>query len=375
MQRRDADDFLLTLVDSGLLQSELAPPLVGGAAVEHVRARLAALGRLDAVQGELEAREDDHAVLVHQPRAEPTLERAAVERAARLVPLLIGLQEALGGAGGGAVQPAGDGRCAGRDHGELRLRRLRSGGARRRATTGSQVGDGDGELSAASRPPASVIGVFVDAIAEAIARGSGEARLDPQRLAAAVPVLARSHAPPTAELFVVPTRPRPRTPPGTGWLLGLHAPAGASFGRFAHALGPAMDAALSELDAAEREVHGEIEHVDVAFAPSPALADLCAYPRTRRRTLALSRWGTDAADELSPGDLELVADPAAPEALALRARQDRTPIAPGAAFAGTLDDRPGRRQPPAGRLEPATAIRPLGAPAGTVRGAWRSSPD
>ena len=51
---------------------------------------------------------------------------------------------------------------------------------------------------------------------------------------------------------MAPVARRPRKPPGTGWLLGLHAPAAASLGRFGHALGADALGAIAELEAAER---------------------------------------------------------------------------------------------------------------------------
>src|SRR6516164_9192608 len=90
--------------------------------------------------------------------------------------------------------------------------------------------------------------------------------------------------------------PRRRGPEGTGWMLGLHAPAGASWGRFATALGAPLSRALADLAAAERAARPEEETLDVSFCPSPALADLCAHPRARRRALALSTWGDDEPD-------------------------------------------------------------------------------
>ena len=64
----------------------------------------------------------------------------------------------------------------------------------------------------------------------------------------------------SAELFLAPVPRRPRKPPGTGWLLGLHAPAGASLGRFGHALGADALGAIAELEAAERRArpHGDL---------------------------------------------------------------------------------------------------------------------
>ena len=121
--------------------------------------------------------------------------------------------------------------------------------------------------------------------------------------------------PDTAELFLIPTPPKRAERPGTGWLLGLHGPAGASLGRFAHALGAAGAEALAEIAAAEARLP---ERLDVAFAPSAELADVCAHPAARGRALAISRW--TAGDDLTLADLALVADPARPDALALRER-------------------------------------------------------
>jgi len=56
--------------------------------------------------------------------------------------------------------------------------------------------------------------------------------------------------PPTAELFLAPAPRRRGEAPGAGWLLGLHAPAGASFGRYLHALGAPLERACHEIAAA-----------------------------------------------------------------------------------------------------------------------------
>ena len=88
----DVDELLLTLVDDGLLQSDLAPPIVGPAPGEHLCARLDALGEADAARAleqanaalaagdlargaaalaSLPGSGDEpgvHAVLVHRPR-------------------------------------------------------------------------------------------------------------------------------------------------------------------------------------------------------------------------------------------------------------------------------------------------------------------
>src|SRR6185436_7412119 len=105
-------------------------------------------------------------------------------------------------------------------------------------------------------------------------------------------------------------------------LLALHAPAGASWGRHAHALGAPLHAALAELATAE-EAAG-LPAADVSYAPSAALADLCAHPRVRRRSLALLSWPEGAATPVRR--LSLAVDPSAPAPLALHRHGD--PIYP-----------------------------------------------
>jgi len=53
----DADELLLTLLDDGLLQSDLAPPIIGPPPGEHLRARLEALGESDAARALARANE------------------------------------------------------------------------------------------------------------------------------------------------------------------------------------------------------------------------------------------------------------------------------------------------------------------------------
>ena len=93
------DEFLLMLVDDGLLVHDGAPPLVGPPPLSWMaerhdewaeRAEILAAPTAAA----LATLEDPlHAVLVHE--GEVTLSRAAVERAAALAPLLFRLQQAL----------------------------------------------------------------------------------------------------------------------------------------------------------------------------------------------------------------------------------------------------------------------------------------
>jgi hypothetical protein len=87
----DTDDFLLMLVDDGLLQSDLCPPLIGPPAHVYLARKLTAI----AWAGPAPQTDDVHAVLVHRPRRTPALDRAAVERASRLVPMLLALNDAL----------------------------------------------------------------------------------------------------------------------------------------------------------------------------------------------------------------------------------------------------------------------------------------
>jgi len=357
----DADELLLTLVDDGLLHSDLSPPIVGAAAGPFMCARLDALGEADAARAleralgalaagdlargaaglaSLPGNDDDagvHAVLVHRPRQPPTLERAAVERAARLAPLIVRLQDALAPpAAERFAQPAlADALDA--------VTELFGGGAFDVAALGAgyygvELHAGARDDDGAVRPPdTKVLTVLLDAIAAAARHRRDEATLDAQALEAALRDVPGPRLPCSAELFVAPVPRRPRKPPGTGWLLGLHAPAAASLGRFGHALGADALGAIAELEAAERRARPLEVSVDVAFAPTPALTDLAARPRTSRRTLALSRWTeadpeAGADDELTPPLLELVADPDAPDALALRERATGTSIVP-ASFA------------------------------------------
>jgi thiopeptide-type bacteriocin biosynthesis protein len=352
----DADELLITLLDDGLLHSDLAPPIVGPPASVHLSARLAALGEEDAaraleqvndalaagdlargseVLGLLPGDGDDagiHAVLVHRPRVPPTLERAAVERAARLAPLLVRLQDALAPpAAERLAQPAlSDALDA--------VTELYGGGAFDVAALaagdyGVELHDQDADDDEAHgrAPDLAVVTLLLDTIAAAARQNRAEATVDLPALTEALGGVAGPRLPCSAELFLAPMPRRPRRPPGTGWLIGLHAPAGASLGRFGHALGRDAADAIAELEAAERVARPLEASVDVAFAPTAALTDLAARPRGARRTLALSRWNEDG-DELAPARLELVADPDDPNGLGLRERTSGLPLVP-ASFA------------------------------------------
>jgi thiopeptide-type bacteriocin biosynthesis protein len=347
----DLDELLLLLVDEGLLHADVTPPLVGRDAATWMHARLARLGRpdlarsLDAARRAL-ARGDFsrgaamfaalpgaadapvHGVLVHGPKRAPTLSRAAVERAAALAPLLFRLQEALAPpASERLAQPALEEAL------EAATERGGAGALDPGALAAGEYGvgptsDADDEPREARPAPPALLGALVDAITAAAREGSAEAVLDPEALADALGEVGPA-PPPTCELFLAPCR-RARAREGEGWLLGLHAPAGSSWGRFAAALGAPLGRALEDLARAERDARPDVETLDVSFAPSPALAELCAHPRVRRRALALSSWpdADDAPADLAARDLELVADPGAAAPLALRPRAGGGPVTP-----------------------------------------------
>jgi thiopeptide-type bacteriocin biosynthesis protein len=348
------DDWLLLLVDEGLLHTDLTPPLVGPPPAVWMRARLdgleraheaatlaraiAALDAGDLAEGRrhLEAlpvattTPAIHGVLVHRPRRTPTLARAAVERAATLAPLLFRLQEALAPpAGERLAQPAVDDAldAATEIHGAgaFELAALDAG------DYGVSLDEPDAR-SRAAPPPAAVLAVLVDAVVAAARARRPEATLDVAALTAAFADTGAA-PPPSCELFLAPAREPRGARAGTGWLLGLHAPAGASWGRFAAALGAPLARALDALGAAEREARPWHEALDVSFAPAPALADLCTHPRARGRALALTAWtDADEADgtraDLTPSALELVASPGAMTPLALRVAAGGAPVVP-----------------------------------------------
>ncbi|MES1164273.1 MAG: thiopeptide-type bacteriocin biosynthesis protein, partial [Verrucomicrobiota bacterium] len=333
------DELLLTMVDDGLLQTELAPPLVGVPAAQYLIGRLRGLGMeaealaLDAAVRVL--RDGDRAggeaalaglpgagggravqaTLVHRPRQPPRIPRAPVARAARLVPLLIRLQQALAPPAAErfeseALSDALDACTEIYGAGAFDLDGL--------ATGQYGVDIEDEEVPAAlQRAVPGVVAFLAEAFARAAHDRRAEVALDAAALSQVLGEPADAALPDTAELFLIPMPPRRGEAAGTGWLLGLHGPAGASLGRFAHALGPAGAEALAEIAAAERP---GAERLDVAFAPSAALADVCTHPPTRARALAISRW--TAADDLTLADLAVVADPARPDALALQERSD-----------------------------------------------------
>lgn len=321
----NARALVLELVEDGLLHHDLEPPLIGPPplvwacerlvtlcpslaalaaqlgdrtrpATERVRDAEHTLRAMPGTTDGVEARAL-HATLLHTSRAPLRIERAPVERAAALAPLLFRLAEAL-------VPPVAEAALA---PGLEEL--LRSAGA--------LVGEGMYELPAlelgryggttgptpdpaqASMP---IVAALVEAVVEAARARHEEITLDPAWLHAQLPAL---RTPSSFELQLTPCTDGARA--GDGWLLGVHAPAGASWGRFAAALGAPGLAALLALREAERVIDGDAVRVDVSYAPTRALADLCTAPAVRDAALAVSSWPEEGA--LLPAACAIANDP------------------------------------------------------------------
>lgn len=342
-----ADELLLLLVDRGVLAHDLCPPLVGPPCATWMARRLAGLpeslaslrdplcqalaliatdsvmdarSRLAELPGASRSSGDLTAILRHCPPRPTTLSRAAAERAAACAPLLFRLQEALVGPVAERLCDAGlcehlDGFVDVFGAGAFDLAELATGGF------GGALAE-KAEENPEPSPDTQVLAWLADALAQAAASGAPEIDLDAQALHELLPAQG---LPPSFELFLSPAREPARAAPGTNWLLGLHAPAGASWGRFAGALGQPLGEALAELAEAEECARpGEVT-LDVAYASSPALADLCAHPPVRKAALALCGWPEGAG--VTPADLQLVMDPSAVEPWALRTSTGQ-PVAP-----------------------------------------------
>ncbi len=339
----DLDEYLMTLIGDGLLLHDLEPPIVGPPPMDWMSARLPTRGTvgelarvldqasaacgagevesarvaLRALPGANPAEADLHGVLIAAGKAAPMLSRVAVQRAAALAPLLFRLQEAM-------VPPVSERAMQRALHeridditeifgaGALDLGALATGGY------GVDLADPtqDDHPGADSAP--AIVAHLVDHVVSAARAGAEQIDLSRDELGDLLPWF---DPPPSFELVLAPARNTPRKPPGSGWLLGLHAPAGASFGRFAEALGEPMTAALRALAVLEAQAHpGELA-LDVVFAAAPGLADLSAHPPIRPSALALTSWPEGTATEVvSIADLELVSDPSAEDALVLRRR-------------------------------------------------------
>jgi len=344
----DVDEWLLTLIDDGVLVADTIPPLLGPPAPAWMAERLARMPAVNDVAhaldtaraalqaGELVAAEaalarlpspssrreapSVHGTLVFSgAAADVALARAAVARAAALAPLLFRLQEALA--------PPSSERTPGRALAETLDAATEIFGAGAldlaalaRGEYGAAPAGDPGEFDAPEtdgHAGAAVTAFLTNQIVTAARARTSEIDLHAGDLEALLPEAA---PPATCELFLTPCRPAPATAPGTGWLLGLHGPAGASWGRFAAALGEDPDARrlFDELREAERRARpGEVA-LDVGFTPSARVADLCAHPPLREVALALTDWPAGEQSAVTLDDLQLVADPAALEPLALR---------------------------------------------------------
>jgi thiopeptide-type bacteriocin biosynthesis protein len=342
-----ANELLLLLVDRGVLTHDFCPPLVGPACATWMAHRLAALpdalaslfdpirqtlsliatepladarSRLADLPGASRSSSDLMGTLLHCPSRPVTLSRAAAERAAACAPLLFRLQEALSGPVAERLCDPGLGEQLDSfvevfGAGAFEFSELATGGF------GVALAD-KSEEKPEPTPEIEVVAWLAEALAQAAGQGVREIDLDPQVLDQLLPELG---TPPSFEMFLSPAREPARAAAGTDWLLGLHAPAGASWGRFAAALGAPMTDALVELaEAEERGRPGEMA-LDVAYASSPALADLCAHPPVRKASLALCGWPEGAC--VTPAELQLVMDPSAAEPWALRTPSGQ-PVAP-----------------------------------------------
>ena len=261
---------------------------------------------------------------------EPTsavLSREAVDRAARVAATVFRLQAAFAPTWERATSPAlDDGVRALLEHhepGAFDLASLALGryavtlGEAAPATFGGTVPRLAGP--AASHPVApALLALFVERLAE----GGDVIAFTTDELDR---VLPPTDLPPTFELVLAPCREPEGAPPGTDWLLGLHGPAGATWGRFAHALPDALRAAFDELVSVEESLLSPALACDLEFAPGATVADVACHPPLRANTLCLTAWA-EGSGNLTPADLALVLDgrlfaggvSGAPEALGLR---------------------------------------------------------
>ncbi|HEY0713534.1 MAG TPA: lantibiotic dehydratase, partial [Polyangia bacterium] len=259
---------------------------------------------------------DLHGVLCLQTAAAATIDRRALERAAALAPLLVGLQAALAAPSAErALDPALRARLSEIAEvfgaGAFDFAALATGGYGARLV---ETAEPEPPARLGDDRTADLLAYLVEGLTAVAAAGADELVLDADALAALLPPTA---LPPSFELTLSPARAGQRTQPGAGWLLGHHAPAGASWGRFAHEV-PALAAALGELTAIEAARNDDRQMLDVEHAASRSLADLCAHPPIRPAALALTGWPAGAA--ISPAELELVIDGAAAEPIDLRTR-------------------------------------------------------
>lgn len=319
LERVVAREVLLQLVDDGFLHHDLEPPLVGPPPLAWMKQRVPGLvldgASPEALRHAL-ATLPGHgptplsATLLHEA-SDSHVRRQPVERAAALAPLLFALAEALS-------PPLDEGRLAGLDE--------------QLAAASALVGEGLVPVAALEHerygtrhvePAAPRLDVvtWLAGLVAGVARERGTLELDPRALQ------DRCGTSPTDtfELQLAPCR-SVSAREGDDWLLGIHAPAGSSWGRYAHALGDEMGDALLALNEAERELDGDVLRVDVAYAPSREVADLCCTPALRDAALAVSSWPEDGA--VTPQQCQVVNDPGSVVHGAIAIEGERLRIAP-----------------------------------------------
>jgi thiopeptide-type bacteriocin biosynthesis protein len=315
------DHDLAAFVDAGLLVTDLTPPLVGPpplgwmieritdhdvamslGAIEDALAREApadALEILATLPGE--AADPIHATLIHHGRY--VLSEGAVARAASIAPLLFRLQHALASPIAERELDPSIAACV-----DTATEIFGAGALDLAAFALGDYGARPGSIdrAPAPSPPTSIVAYLIDRV---VAAAKGESiELSIELSVDALDAILPPAAPPTTfELQLVPCREPRGAPPGTDWLLGLHAPAGSTWGRFAHAAGAGLAAALADLRDAERALLPDQQRVDVSFTPSADLADLATHPPLRDATLALTAWPDATTRAVTISDLELVA--------------------------------------------------------------------
>ena len=377
-RRRDADELLLTLLDDGLLQSDLAPPIIGPAPGEHLRARLAALGEHDAARALDQA---NAALATRRPRARHggagLAPRAAAATPTSTPCWSTGPRRRPRSSAPRSSAPPGWRRCWCACRTRSPRRRPSASRSRRSPTALDAVtelygggafdvaalatGDYGVELrttrttarrrTAPARPPRHG---GADPAARRD-RGGGRARRDEATLDPAGADRRRCATSPARACRAAPSCSWPRCRAGRASRPGHGLAAGPARARrrLAGPLRPRAGrealAAIAALEAAERRARPLEIAVDVAFAPTPALTDLAARPQDvapHARALALERRD---------------ADDGATRARARRARSGRRSRRAGRARAARARDRrarSSRRRSPAC----ARAPRPRGSP-------------
>lgn len=311
-----ARELLLQLVDDGFLHHDLEPPLVGPPPTEWMKRRVPGLeltGTPATIRAELALLPGHgptplHATLLHSAgRSHVDLEPIA--RAAALAPLLFAMADAL-------APPIDESRLAGLDEQLAAARAL--------------VGEGLVPVPALEHerygtrhvePPAPGLDVvcWLAGLVVAAAPGRDTLELDAAELERRCGVAATD----SFELQLAPCRGGRE---GEDWLLGIHAPAGSSWGRYAHALGEEMHEALAALRQAELEVDGDVLRLDVAYAPSHDVAELCCTPALRDAALAVSSWPEGGA--VTPQQCQVVNEPGSVVHRAIAVDGQRLRIAP-----------------------------------------------